>query len=345
MKKLLILAAAIAAITACTKSTAVYEDSTEIGISPVNYITTKLNYGPIKGTDYPTDEDFGVFAYHTTGDAGENYADGTGTLSLYLDNVGFTYKENRQWGGKDTPYYWPRTGSLYFAGYSPLGADIQNVILSNADNRKATTTMNFTNFTQGSYAYSDGTGTQTGNEMVDLMWFDLTPSSANTGAPVVTFRHALSYLTFAFSANVDDIFTVESVTLKQVKATGSFTSWDNTANAPAWSGQSNPNDISLYNTTAEVGESTTLKIDDVLVIPQNTAEIEIVYTQRAAAGQPAITQRYSTVLTGGDPGSATNAWLYNRHYTYNIYFTADEIRITPLVKMWLPDVNNAIPVE
>lgn len=344
MKKLLILAAAIAAMTACTKSTAVYEDSTEIGISPVNYITTKLNYGPIKDENYPTSEDFGVFAYHTTDNAGTSYTEGTGTLSLYLDNVGFTYKENGQWGGK-TPYYWPRTGSLYFAGYSPLGADIQNVILSNADNRAATTTMNFTNFTQGSYAYSDGTGTQTGNEMVDLMWFDLTSTSANTGAPAVTFRHALSYLTFAFSASVDDIFTVESVTLKQVKSTGSFTSWDDTANAPAWSGQDNPNNISLYNTTAAVGRSATLKIDDVLVIPQQTTEIEILYTQKAAANQPAITQTYSTVLTGGDPGSATNVWLYNRHYTYNIYFTADEIRITPSVTMWLPDVNNAIPVE
>ena len=344
MKKIMIIAAAVAAMAACTKSTVVYEDSTEIGISPVNYNTTKLDYGPIKGTEYPTSEDFGVFAYHTTDDAGTNYTEGTGTLSLYLDNVGFTYRQDGQWGGKATSYYWPRTGSLYFAGYSPLEADIQNVILSNADNRAATTTMNFTNFTQGAYHYSDGTGAQDDNRMVDLMWFDLTSTSANTGAPAVTFRHALSYLTFAFSANVDNIFTVESVTLKQVNANGSFTSWDETASAPAWSGQSNPNDISLYNTTAAVGTTNTLKIDDVLVIPQGTAEIEIVYTQRAAAGQPPITQKYNAVLTGGDTDLASNVWLYNRHYTYNIYFTANEIRITPSVDMWIP-VDTAIPVE
>ena len=61
MKKLMILAAAVAAMAACTKSEVVYDDNdTEIALAPVNYMTTKMQYGPQggeSGTEYSASEE------------------------------------------------------------------------------------------------------------------------------------------------------------------------------------------------------------------------------------------------------------------------------------------------
>ena len=61
MKKFLILAAAVAAMAACTKSEVVYDDNdAEIGLSPVSYTTTKTVYGPYEGTSYSQAEQFKI---------------------------------------------------------------------------------------------------------------------------------------------------------------------------------------------------------------------------------------------------------------------------------------------
>lgn len=334
MKKLLILAASIAAMTACTKSTAVYEDSTEIGISPVNYSATKTIFGPIDGTDYP-DETFGVFAYHTPQDAGTAIGDAT-TLDMYLENVEFEKKETTTWGGKEA-YYWPKTGSLYFVGYSPYGYGTKSFDTSEK-------IFTISNFTQEDYAYTDGNTIPSGYEMVDLMWFDITKASANSGAPGVTFIHALSYLTFELAASSDDysnLFTVTDVYLENVNNTGTFTAQLN--GDRRWTGLSGAARLNLYNnatgTAILYGKGFT--IDDVLVIPQEAAELVIKYKQKAnASSTHEIEQEYRVKLTGGDKNDSHSNWYYARHYFYKITFSANEIRLTPSIEEWV-NVNNS----
>ena len=350
MKKLMILAAAVAAMAACTKSEVVYDDNdVEIGLAPVSYMSTKTaQYGPVSGNNYPTAEHFGVFASHTTASAEEIFATGTGTLSDYLKNVEFKKDDTQSvWKGV-AKYYWPKTGSLYFAGYSPFEITSDNeAYYFDRSSYKLT----ITNFSQGTYGYTDGETVNPYYEMVDLMWFEATEKSYNTGAPGVIFKHALSYLTFDIKTEGDyvGLFEIKSVTLKNVVSKGTFVSRDeNSSYTPTWTRSDDSDDkiseMSLlgYAVPVTVGG---LKIEDILLIPQPTTELEIVYTQKASAGQPAIEQVYKTKLTGGESdNSEEENWLINKHYTYTITFKADEIKLTPKVDDWKP-VNKNIEIK
>lgn len=341
MKKIMIIAAAVAAMAACTKSTVVYEDSTEIGISPVNYSTTKAVLGPIGGNDYPYDETFGVFAYHTSQDAGTAIGEAT-TLDMYLENVEFAKKGEKTWGGKEHAYYWPKTGSLYFVGYSPYGYGSKSFDTS-------TKTLTISDFTQGDYEYTDGTATPEGYNMVDLMWFDITKASANTGAPGVTFTHALSYLTFELSASsndYDNLFTVTDVYLENVNNQGTFTAQLN--GNRTWTGLSGASALNLYSdrTGTAIVNGTGFTIDDVLVIPQEAANLVIKYKQKAYAGSThEIKQEFKVKLTGGDQNASHSNWYYARHYYYKITFSANEILLTPSIENWVSVSNADAPIE
>lgn len=324
MKKILFGFAALAAGVACTQTSVVYEDTAEIGIAPVNYTITKAHQGAITGTSYPTDEEFGLLAFHTTGDAGTAIGDVTEPMTTYLDDVRFVYLRDGIWHGAPS-YYWPKTGSLFFAGYSPAGATKTDVSYSFDD---AAEGLTIDGFVQGDYNY-----VVENNNMVDLLWFDCTPVSYNTGAPEVTFRHALSYITLAINTNIEEgLFTLKKVTLKGVDFTGTFTSSD-----LAWTG-SNSKDITVFEGTQAV-VSEAFKLDNILVIPQGIDAkcLELVYEQLPYAGATSgtITNTQSLDLTGGDTaGDNTDKWLIGKHYTYNICFTAEEITLKPSVEAW-----------
>ena len=375
MKKFVILAAAVAAIAACTKSQVVYVDNdVEIGLSPVNYTTTKAQVpGPVEGTTYPRDEQFKVFALYTSSDVGTALSSSENRTEYFSDAT-FTRRDNIVWGGV-TPYYWPKTGSLYFTGYSPAE------FILNEPSNKPSYSYDLTNgsklkipgFKQGAYKYTDGTTTPSNYSMVDLMYFDIRPDDASvnnagsTGVPV-TFNHSLSWLTFNFSTVYNDLnglFLITKVTLKNVSQVASFFSGSTTALVPEWVDHTGAADIVLYDNTEDDSKGTNLlsyydysassgqkfTIDDVLVIPQKMAgytdktTLEIQYTQKANANSPEVAQTQSFRLTGGDGfhNALNKEWLINRHYTYNITFSASEILIDPDVDVWQPvesEINN-----
>ncbi len=350
MKKVLFIAAAVTAMAACTKSEVVYDgNDAEIGLSPVNYSTTKAQYGPITGTNYPTSEDFGVFAVHTTSEAGTAYASDGGNFTTYLSGVKFTYKGDGIWHGNPS-YYWPKTGSLYFAGYSPAGTT--GTVTYSFD--KVAPSMKITDFVQGDYHYVDGTAqTPTvddyDNRMIDLMWFDITPSSYNaqSSTPAVTFNHALSRLRFVLQAGsgLENLFSITKVTLKNVRMQGTMSTAS--GQAPTWDlSDNNIKDIELYNSTKVLPTDQSFQIADVLVIPQETSIIEIEYTQKPyATATESVAQKYTAQLTGGaDTNNVSDKWIYTRYYTYQIVFTADEIEIQPTVVTWI-EVPSVTTVE
>ena len=337
MKKILIFAAAIAIMAACAKTQVVNEDSGEIGVSPVSYMSTKA--GAVIGTDYPDDESFNVFACHTSGENGEDFSAGTGTLTdaLYLDDYKFVNDgDGTTWHGSPTAY-WPKTGSLYFAGYSP--ANITKVSAKYDFNRYAPK-LTITDFEQG--GYDNGT-----SSMHDLMWFDVTSRSANTGNPAVAFKHALSYITFSLScddASVNGIYTVKKVTLKAIDGKGTFVS----GSVPYWDPSGITSDLELYNDeTGQAISDTPYILDNILIIPQQATSVSVTYLQKASAsdGAGVIENTETFKLTGGD-GLSQNQdnWLMGKHYTYTLNFTVDpneEIKLTPSVKENWTDVSSS----
>lgn len=363
MKKFVILAAAVAAIAACTKSQVVYDDNdVEIGLSPVNYMTTKAPvYGIYKTNWYPSTEKFRVFSQYTQDPAGTEWSSvDLQASSTYFSDAVFVARDNELWGG-ETPYYWPKSGSLFFAGYSP-----SEIPLSDDSSRPQYTFANsgdgsyltVPGFVQGNYKYTTGDEFSTfdypdGYTMVDLMYFDVysntqSVNNVEKGHPVL-FKHALSWLTFNINceAGFDGIFTVTKVTLKNISDCATFNSGqgDGSFKRAAWNNHTNKNygNIVLYDCSTDgstnniLKNSTHFEIDDVLIIPQSiynfeasddpTVEqvLEIAYTMKAHAGDEynSVAQIPAQVkLSGGDGnGNDQSQWLINKHYTYNITIT------------------------
>ena len=242
----------VMALAACTKSETIYTDTdVEVGFSPVAETATKAVYGPMGGesnSTYNTGETFGIFAWHRILANGATSATWSDFISgatdtdtpLYIDNGEFGYK-GTYWGG--TPaYYWPKTGVLAFAGYSPydplngegaLAGAVEYTLLQANGNNEPTLTVS--DFKQGTYNWDTDTDALV-NETVDFMWFDAddqnavnfgAQSQAQTGVPVI-FRHACSWIDFNLKPEDNDDasgkFQILKVTLKNVYTKGDFDS-------------------------------------------------------------------------------------------------------------------------
>lgn len=372
MKKVLFIAAAVAAMAACTKSEVVYDDNdAEIGLSPVNYMTTKTVYGPYSAPNYNDDEQFKVWAEYTPNEPGTEFRANTNDiLKTYLDEVTFAKKtELLVWGGHPNPYYWPKSGSLYFAGYSPaeISLDGDAEYEFNVGGSK----MTLPGFTQNDYSgicCVEEIETNTNYKMVDLMYFDVKPSteSVNSTIPTVLFKHALSWVTIrvACAANFDELFKINKITLNDISFKETFTSgagdpW----NSPSWTAnKSNVKDLVVYdaqfsdhaNVTTDdpiLNHEKYLTVEGLLLIPQAVTSVEIEYEQKANVSQAFVPQNPKTVTlagatTGSDQSQATiNTWEIGKHYTYTLLMEANEILVYPQVDTWIPEIVNAIEVK
>lgn len=358
----MIIAAAAAVLAACTKTTVVYDDSeTAIGFSPVNRLATKTVYGPADGQTYNTDETFGVFAYHkvTSETAWADFADGTAPVA-YISKGEFAYHTGTDniFGGV-TPYYWPKTGLLAFAGYSPY-TPMNNYVQIDAN--ATSPFIKFDNFIQGTYNYSDGNLT---NTTVDAMWFDLDDQAAcNLGtdnqdgnAVAVAFKHACSWIDFTLKrdpaiAGTDMYFLIEKVELTNIYTKGTFSSAgypaaeeENKGKEQLWDQYDGSTTMVLYEKSGDIPgyqlthiSGSALECHDLIAIPQQInrtgeqIEIKITYKQYPVAqGSTPNSETVSVILTNEtDPAY----WYYGKHYIYNITMGLDEILISPAQNDW-----------
>ena len=359
MKRLVIAALVIGAMASCTKSTVQYEQPGEISLQPV---TQKATKAAIDGNKYPDDGRFKVWALWTKA-AESSASDIPGTLDdnyvEYINGGEFAKKEDpNSWGGV-TPYYWPTTGSLFFAGYSPADA------IGTFDYSWGTKT-----FTATDYEQSNNIA-----ETKDLMWFDVTDQSYNnnnnsitkgeTTTPVngvpVKFQHALSWLTFNVK-RIDEAeksnWKIKSAKLLKIETMSTFTA---TASSKTWNTPTDSKVITVYNNDADGLKLKTTDIDlaheynkngDVIVIPQSCsftnkdnyeAALVIEYDLKIPASSEEtpeyIPQSVTLSLKHG-----TDAWEIGKHYIYNITFGGNEILIYPKVTDWT-DVNQNIEVQ
>ena len=338
MKRLVFAALAIAALASCTKSNVQLEQPGEITLQPVAQKATKA---AVDGTYYPTDADYNFNVWAWWG----NYEAGTALSSFsvttpYIEGGKFIAKNNVSWGG-ETPYYWPTKGSLVFAGYSPASAAGTATFSYNTDDKS----FKVLNYIQS----NDISVTK------DLMWFDVTDESydnnGTAGVPV-TFKHALSWLTFKFvlnSAITNHTWKITNVKLMSVNTKGSFvaTKSADVANAGTWtlSGESfDKKEMIVYNSASHTVSTTATTLENtkngVVVIPQPCVELFVEYTLTASTGENISQEVTLDLATGIDSGE----WLPGKHYVYTIIFGANEILIAPTVADWVDEPVN-IPVQ
>lgn len=361
MKKLLIAVLAIAGLASCTNSDVEFEpQQKQIGL---NAITQNRTRAMVDGTAFPA-EDFKVWAWYKQVDPATSIAEWQGATTVdqqdYINNKVFTKKStNTVWSGA-TPYYWPKLGSLLFAGYYPTS--VANVTYKFDDDENV---MTISGYTPGDYTT---TGFVTTNEThtEDLMYFKMTPSSVNCATTDatdvdVTFQHALAWIkvTLAEAAGTPDgaTITVSSVKFTGVNTTGTGTVADEDNDGDvediAWEVTSATADIEVLTSGVVLAPANAegkgaLVANQPIVIPQEMGgNLVITYTITAADNSEFTEVKTITLNTLKDNAATPNTidkWEAGKCYTYAIVIGTEEILIDPIVTKW-DDVTVPVEVE
>ena len=370
MKKIILVIAAIAVFTACSKQDVIFEEPDQIGISPVAQNITK---SMLSGTQFPN-EQFNVWAYYKQIDKGTTITEWqTSTLAQqeYIKEKPFTQtsETSKLWGGV-VPYYWPKVGSLMFVGYYPTGIENKvNYTFTSSENK-----MTITDYTPGMV-------TSATSHTEDLMYFNMTPSSYDgsvvgsngnitTGSNVdVVFRHALSWISVLLvkDANTPD---AAKITVNSVKFTNVLPSGDaivnnsptgNATNEIVWTADGTAKEIEVCpddntettdikeNEVILVKNNTTILAKQPILIPQTmTGNLVINYTI-SSTDNSAFTETKTIALNTmqgkvGETTTTLSAWQPARHYTYTITIGTTEILIDPVVTDWT-GVSVSLPIQ
>ena len=209
MKKYIILAAAaVMALAACSKVDNAPESNREISFQVANRVQTKAT-----GAVYNNGA-FGTYAWFNGTD--------DFMVNETVDLVGGVWKTSVN------TFYWPKTGSIDFISYSPFSGNNDT-----ADSNPAVTknSITYTGVTAGTvdYMYADKVNCNSNvNEVTDSD----TADSGYSGVPTV-FRHALAKLSFKIKANfitytdpTTNTTTSWEVTVKHAKISGFKTTGD-----------------------------------------------------------------------------------------------------------------------
>ena len=324
MKKIIFAIAAIAALAACSKNDTAYEQGNEISLAPVPQNMTKTM---MTRETFLTSEQFNVWAWYKQLHAGTDVATWQADASadqLYITESPFVYREGTNWGGK-TAYYWPKLGSLLFAGYYPTDIAGKVDYTFNASENK----MVFTGIAQTEVDASD--------YKEDIMYFNMTASSSASGPVAVVFKHALSWITVNVKKSADSPkIVIDEIKFTEVNPEGTGTvngasviSWETTGTA----------DKTVVGTAVELEETAT-KLKEPLFIPQAMAgDLVITYTVYSSDTEK-FTETYTAKLSAIKADLDT--WAPAKHYIYNIEIGTSEILIAPTVEDW-SDVE--VPVE
>ena len=357
MKKMFLMAAmAGVALASCTKNDVETPEQDIITFAePVTAVQTKAT--EIVG-NYPTSENFSVFAhYYTEVENGyTTFANG----ELYMNNVETKFSEALNgWDSKAVTggvnYYWPKQGTLTFAAYSPSRAD-------NVDMQVA--------YTENGIQFNNFKVKENAAEQYDLLFsertYDQTKSSMTTAADPykgvqIKFNHALSSIVFKVKTNIDytaDNFyiTLRKIELRNITEQGSFNQgladvknavtpnenkgWTIAANAPATNyvayegSQSVDTELKLTNNIQNLYNT------NLILLPQPltaTKKLYIEYTITNGNVSPWLEVAQTAEIALTNYGQVTE-WLRGNRYTYNITIGLDKIYFDPTVDAW-DDVN------
>ena len=315
MKKIFLLLAAVAALAACSKSEVAYEPAGEISLAVVPQNMTKAM---MTGETFLTTEQFNVWAWYkqlpASTPVAKWMADGTDN-QLYIPEKPFTHRQTTSWGGV-TPYYWPKLGSLLFAGYYPT--DIAESVDYTFDG--SVNKMVFSGILQGQVSATADEYTE------DIMYFNMTPSSFASNPVTVVFKHALSWITVNVRKSegspkivIDEIkFTAVNNEGKGTVDGAKVIDWELTGTAKE----------TVVGKAVELEEEVTKLVEPLFIPQEMEGDLVIKYTVYSSE-----TEKFTEVYTKALSALKTDldTWEPAKHYIYNVEIGTSEILIDPSV--------------
>ena len=312
----------LSAAVSCVKSDRIDDNSrSEIDMDPVMSVMSKAI---VSGTGYPVDVPFGVFATYSSNPAGEWTS---GPVQSYFENKEFSHKGDNKYGGDA---YWPLSGSLVFAGYSPYYPDSGSV---SATFDAETKTLSISNFVS--------------NGQTDLMYF--LPTLSNSGNYVGTldksnsvsaqFFHALSLVEFNVKG-VDNDVTVKlkDITFKNIPRMGTLTA---DASGCSWGDLSSPDDLPVFSSDddddddGELSSETPVTATS-LVIPGSAVDIDLAYDVVGATSH----EKTGTIT----PGNAVTEWVAGKKYIYNLTIRSGFIVVESVTTSYIAENESGIEI-
>lgn len=314
MKKIFLIAAsAMMVFASCTKVNVNYPDNgqpQEIALFSVNKNMVKA---PVIGTTFP-DYPMQVAAYLAE-------ADGA-TPGEYFDETTFAKNNDGVWTGGQ---YWPiSTAIINFFAVAPQNATYTTAFapLTTGENpvKVATTTVTSNATNQYDVMYALAQGKHTAGEGYD------------NDNVTMTFKHALSLITYTDATSANDDIVIKKVTLNNVyfDGTGTFT-----VPAIAYTSKSAVASTSVTPAWVASGDVANKEIGDGILVVPNTYE----YSATPAAN-PSLTINYSIGSFTYDytytlPAANTPVtWEPGKKYNYKISISLSEIKIVPDVEEW-----------
>lgn len=323
--------------------------------NPVMATQTRAHYGEITGAEYPTAENFKVFAKQHEGalsnwDAADDF---------WTNPQEAKYDATLQYWDTDQDYYWPSSDDnvwLSFAAYSPAVLTGNNVAASYSN-----TGLSITEFEVN----------PTVSEQVDLMYSgpvldcSYTENSDKDGVDLI-FKHALSSIVFsAINPNTNADYYINSISVKGNFLTkGDFNEGLTSITAtgsPAWS-----NVISTSNKTYTLDQGLNILVNttSTFITSGQSALLTIPHTSlQLTDADPEVTINYTvSPKTGAKEYSATKTvklsefkisetesiteWKVGTRYVYQFQFgSTSKIFFTPSVTDWANGGTASIEIK
>lgn len=346
----------LAALCSCTKVDVRTPEQPEREIcfsEPVVTTMTKAVKGEVNGL-YSSSESFGVYSIYHENEF-TSWADGT----AYIKGSEFTYNgalddnDADELGGWSGGYFFPKSGYLSFAAYSPFDA-----------HEAATPSEG-----QGTFAYgasgltiTDFTVPSALTDQYDLMYSNrLYNKRGNDGigdgyeGMDLVFKHALSSIHFKVqqkAAYTGYTIKLKGISLSYVKYKGSFA--ENITNenpasfasSPTWTPKSDLTEYTIYDGSMELtqkgGSNYHTGFQTAILMPQafeSATMITIRYSIKPESMNAEISQTATVPLR-----KLSEKWEAGKRYTYNISIGYDAITVSPTVVGWT-DVPGDITVN
>ena len=361
---ILISISVLAALVGCTKVDVRTPERVQSDVCFNTPVVSSITKVVREMDEYPTSESFAVFSVYHPGDF-----NGWDKSTLYINRAEFTYKppvdETDTLGSWTGGYYYPKSGKLSFAAYSPFSAHAETPGTGTGTFEYASAGLSIANFTipelaaQYDLLYSERIYDKTANDGV---------GDGYEGLDLV-FQHALSSIKFKVqkkAAYTGYTITLKSISLENINYKGSFAEniqdetsdvydskpkWTPTDEFDASDGLDDLTNYTIYNSSLVITEAAT-DTDDVkfhmipqgaILLPQtfgesDTALIRVNYTIQPTS-MPEISQTATIPLN-----KLSEGWVIGKRYTYNISIGYDTITISPTVIGW-EDVNGDVAVN